>query len=85
MAPLSVLVGSLLVLRVLGLLLPAFADWPIDARYALALMLLLTASAHFMASTRQDLIRMVPSGLPLRAHLVAWSRQASHCEPTWSH
>ncbi len=70
MAPLIVLVASLLTLRLLGLAVPAFADWPTDARYALALMLVLTASAHFVASTRQQLIRMVPSRLPLRAQLV---------------
>ncbi len=70
MAPLIVLVASLLTLRLLGLAVPAFADWPTDARYALALMLVLTASAHFVASTRQELIRMVPSRLPLRAQLV---------------
>ncbi len=70
MAPLIVLVASLLTLRLLGLAVPAFADWPTDARYALALMLVLTASAHFVAATRQELIRMVPSRLPLRAQLV---------------
>jgi uncharacterized membrane protein len=70
MAPLIVLVASLLILRFLGLAVPAFADWLTDARYALALMLLLTASAHFVPTTRQDLTRMVPSGLPLRAQLV---------------
>ncbi len=70
MAPLIVLVASLLTLRLLGLALPAFADWPTDARYALALMLVLTASAHFAASSRQELIQMVPSRLPRRAQLV---------------
>jgi uncharacterized membrane protein len=70
MAPLIVLVASLLILRFLGLLMPALADWATDARYALAAMLLLTASAHFLPSSRQDLIRIVPLRLPLRAQLV---------------
>lgn len=70
MAPLIVLVVLLSGLRLLGLALPVFADWHTDARFALAGMLLLTASAHFAASSRQDLIRMVPSRLPARAQLV---------------
>jgi uncharacterized membrane protein len=70
MAPLIVLVGSLLIFRFLGILVPALADWATDARYALAAMLLLTASAHFVPPSRQDLIRIVPSRLPLRAQLV---------------
>jgi uncharacterized membrane protein len=70
MAPLIVLAASLIILRLVGLAVPAFADWPTDARYALALMLLLTASAHFVPSTRAELIRMVPLSLPRRADLV---------------
>jgi len=70
MAPLIVLVGSLLILGFLGLLVPALADWATDARYALAAMLLLTASAHFVPPSRQDLIRIIPSRLPPRAQLV---------------
>jgi uncharacterized membrane protein len=69
-APLVVLGSSLIILRLLGLALPALADWPTDARYALALMLLLTAWAHFVQPMRQDLIRMVPSRMPRRAHVV---------------
>jgi uncharacterized membrane protein len=70
MAPLMVLAASLIILRLVGLAVPALADWPNDTRYAMALMLLLTASAHFVPSTRAELIRMVPSALPRRADLV---------------
>lgn len=70
MAPLIALFASLLILPFLGFVVPALADWATDARYALAAMLLLTASAHFAPSSRQDLIRIVPSRLPLRGQLV---------------
>ena len=50
--------------------MPALADWQTDCRYALALMLVRTASAHIAPSARQDLIRMMPTGLPLCAQLV---------------
>ena len=65
-----VLTSSLFALRLLGIAIPTFAEWQTDARYALALMLSLTASAHFVPSPRQDLIRMVPSRLPARSQLV---------------
>ena len=70
MAPLIVLVASFLGLRLIGIVLPIFGEWQADARYALALMLVLTASAHFVTGPRQDLIRMVPARLPIRAQLV---------------
>jgi len=70
LAPLIVLVGSLFGLRLVGLVLPAFVDWQTDGRYALALMLVLTASAHFLPSPREEVIRMVPSRLPAHPHLV---------------
>jgi uncharacterized membrane protein len=41
----------------------AFASWPAAARWALAVMLLFTASAHF-TSMREDLVRMVPRWVP---------------------
>jgi uncharacterized membrane protein len=69
-APLIVLTGSLFSLRLIGMAIPGLADWQTDARYALALMLVLTSSAHFVPSLRQDLVRMVPSRLPARGHLV---------------
>lgn len=70
MAPTIVLLVSLLILRGLGALgLGAFAAWQDDATYALALMFLLTASAHF-TKTREDLLRMVPAQLPFRRQIV---------------
>jgi uncharacterized membrane protein len=68
--PFLVLLVSLLVLRGLGAAgVGLFASWPHDAVYALALMLLLTASAHF-TKTKEDLMRMVPAALPFRAQIV---------------
>jgi uncharacterized membrane protein len=65
MAPLIALVGGWLVARLVGLLGVAALDgWQPALRIALALMLLLTGSAHFSARRRADLIRMVPPGLP---------------------
>jgi uncharacterized membrane protein len=70
MAPTIVLLVSWLVLRGLGTLgLGAFATWQDDAAYALALMFLLTASAHF-TKTRADLVRMVPAQLPFPRQIV---------------
>lgn len=70
MAPTVVLLVSLLILRGLGALgLGAFAAWQDDAAYALALMFLFTASAHF-TRTREDLVRMVPAQLPFPRQIV---------------
>ncbi|HEV2239119.1 MAG TPA: DoxX family protein [Ktedonobacterales bacterium] len=70
MVPFLLMLVSLLVLRGLGAAgVGLFASWPSDAAYALALMLLLTASAHF-SETKEDLIRMVPEALPFRAQIV---------------
>lgn len=64
MAPLIVLVGLFMVLRMLGYLgvLASFGWWT-SLRLALAGMFLLTASAHW-GKRRQDLIRMVPPAFP---------------------
>jgi hypothetical protein len=51
-APLVVLVASLFGLRLVGVVVPLFGDWQADGRYALALMLLLTASAYFVDAPR---------------------------------
>jgi uncharacterized membrane protein len=64
MAPLIVLTavfGIGLVLRAAGV--RHFREWPVALRYALALMFLLTAWAHF-GSLRADLVRMVPPAFP---------------------
>lgn len=62
MAPFIVLVASFVVLWLLGFLgVGALAGWVTCLRVALALMFLLTASAH-SGRRRPDLVRMVPPG-----------------------
>jgi uncharacterized membrane protein len=64
MIVLFVLVISLLLYRAIGALgVAALATWPGATRYALATMLLFTASAHF-TKMRHDLVRMVPDSIP---------------------
>ncbi|HLZ23204.1 MAG TPA: DoxX family protein [Ktedonobacterales bacterium] len=70
MIPFMLLLLSLLILRGLGAAgVGLFAAWQSDAAYALALMLLLTASVHF-TRTKDDLVRMVPSVFPFRRQIV---------------
>jgi uncharacterized membrane protein len=63
MTPFIVLVGSFVVFRVLGAFVVPFRRWATSLRWALAVMFLLTASAHF-GDRRPDLIRMVPPAFP---------------------
>jgi uncharacterized membrane protein len=71
MAPLVVLVGGWVLLRVAGLLgVTALDGWALALRGGLALMFLLTAVAHFAGKRRGDLIAIVPPGLPAPAVLV---------------
>ncbi len=64
MFPFLVLIASTLVLRVIGIAGVAVLDsWTICLRGGLAIMFLLTASAHW-GKRRQDLIRMVPAAFP---------------------
>ncbi|RAP77786.1 DoxX family protein [Paenibacillus montanisoli] len=71
MAPLIALIGSWLVFRLAGLLgLSYFDGWQHPLQAAVAVMLLLTASAHF-GSRRTDLVRMVPESLPRREAIVS--------------
>jgi uncharacterized membrane protein len=64
MVPVVVLLVSWLAMRGVGALgVGAFASWQSDAAYALALMFLFTASAHFN-KTRHDLARMIPRQFP---------------------
>lgn len=64
MIPLFVLLISLLVFRGLGLLgVPLFLTWQDCVPWALCVMLLFTASAHF-TSLKEDLIAMVPRLFP---------------------
>jgi uncharacterized membrane protein len=68
--PLLVLVGATVGARAAGAAgIDALDGWPAAARLGFALMLVLTASAHFL-SRRKDLIRMVPPQLPNPALLV---------------
>jgi len=60
----GILAGSLLLYRALGALgVAALASWPAATRWALATLLLVTASAHFNRM-KGDLVRMVPAWVP---------------------
>lgn len=64
MAPFIALVASFLLFRIIGLLgLSYFDDWHTSLQAAVAIMFLLTASAHW-GKRRKDLIRMVPPAFP---------------------
>ena len=65
MLPTLVLVLGTLVLRGAGALgIQSLATWRDAARWALSLMLLFTASAHFAPMVRPDIVAMVPPSLP---------------------
>jgi uncharacterized membrane protein len=64
MLPFLVLMASTLVLRALGAAgIIALQSWTICLRSALALMFLLTSTAHW-GKRRPDLVRMVPAAFP---------------------
>ena len=64
MLVLFILLVSLLIFRGLGLLgVQWFSSWVAATRYALAVMLAFTASAHF-SRMKDDLVRMVPQWVP---------------------
>jgi uncharacterized membrane protein len=72
-----VLVLATLVFRALGALgVRRFATWPVSAAHGMAVMLLLTASAHFVPATvtvmpnHADMVRMVPPFLPFADALI---------------
>ncbi|WP_190813330.1 DoxX family protein [Saccharopolyspora pogona] len=74
---LLVLLIALLGLRGLDALgVRRFATWPADAAHALAIMLVMTASAHFAPAdvtvmpTHDDLVRMVPPAVPFPSAMV---------------
>ncbi|HVV11724.1 DoxX family protein [Amycolatopsis sp.] len=72
MAPLFVLVPGFVILRLLGLVgVTPLDGWQPALRVALALMFLLTASAHFLGQRKTDLIEMVPPRVPAPGVLVA--------------
>ncbi len=69
MIPFIILVGSTLLLRVIGIAgVDLLNSWPWCLRGGLALMFLFTASAHW-GKQRVDLVAMVPSAFP-RADLI---------------
>ena len=64
MIVLAVLSGSWLILRGIGVLgVTALATWHDSVRYALAVMFVFTAVAHFN-QMRRDLAQMIPSFFP---------------------
>ena len=72
-----VLVLATLVFRALGALgVRRFASWPVSAAHGMAVMLPLTASAHFVPAgvtvmpNHADMVRMVPPFLPFADALV---------------
>ncbi|WP_341278298.1 DoxX family protein [Paenibacillus sp. FSL H8-0537] len=70
MAPFIALVASFLLFRIIGLLgLSYFDDWHTSLQAAVAIMFLLTASAHW-GKRRKDLIRMVPPAFPKKEWIV---------------
>jgi uncharacterized membrane protein len=73
----AVLVLATLAFRALGALgVRRFASWPVSAAHGMAVMLLFTASAHFVPASvtampnHADLVRMVPPFLPFADALV---------------
>jgi len=73
MVPFVILVTSFAVLRLLGRLgVQALATWVTCLRGGLALMFLVTASAHW-GVRRPDLVRMVPPGFPNPEFLVTFT------------
>ena len=64
MVPLIVLIASFVLFALVDAAgAPPFTPWPAALRWALLVMFLLTASAHF-TKTRVDLVRMVPRAFP---------------------
>ncbi|MFC9965948.1 hypothetical protein ACFVH4_17110 [Nocardia ignorata] len=75
-----VLLVSLLSFRALGALgISRFASWSAAAAHALAVMLMMTGSAHFMPSSvtvmpnYDDLVAMVPSFVPFPGFMVLFT------------
>ena len=72
MVVLVVLLVSLVLFGGLGALgVGALSTWHEVVAWALATMFLFTASSHFVARTREDLIAMVPGVFPKPALLVS--------------
>jgi uncharacterized membrane protein len=70
MVPFFVLISGLFLFRSLGALgVQFFVSWRASARFALAAMFVLTASAHFNGM-KDDLVRMMPPGVPYPEQVV---------------
>lgn len=72
MTAFGVVLGALLVFRALGMLgVARLASWRTAAAHAMAIMLVVTASAHFVPDTvtvmpnHADLVRIVPPFVPM--------------------
>ncbi|MFI6295415.1 hypothetical protein ACIBEJ_27745 [Nonomuraea sp. NPDC050790] len=73
-----VLVGALLGFRLLGALgVRRFASWPVSAAHGMAVLLLVTASAHFVPAGsplpmpgHADMVAMVPPFVPFPSFVV---------------
>jgi uncharacterized membrane protein len=68
-----VMVVAWIVFRILGFAggVAVVDSWTQALRFALATMFVFTAASHFVPRTRNDLVRMVPPGLPVPGLLVA--------------
>lgn len=70
MVPFIALIVSFLLFRVVGLLgLTYWDDWQTSIQWAVSIMLLLGASAHW-GQRRSDLVRMVPPAFPQKEWIV---------------
>ena len=70
-APLLLLIAALLVLRTAGALgVTPLAEWRSSARFALAIMFVFTAAAHF-GRQKESLVRMVPGWIPSPRRVIA--------------
>lgn len=70
MIPFFLLIASLLLFRGLGLAgIDIFSTWQDSTRFALALMFLFTASAHF-TKMKKNLINMLPKTFPFPKQIV---------------
>ncbi|MFD9549446.1 hypothetical protein ACFWBG_18795 [Nocardia salmonicida] len=80
MITLVALIGSLVVFRTLGALgVTRFASWPVSAAHALAVMLVMTGTAHFMPASvtvmpnYADMVAMIPPFVPFPGFMVLTS------------
>ncbi|MFD6104212.1 hypothetical protein ACFWFQ_16265 [Nocardia salmonicida] len=77
MITLVALIGSLVVFRTLGALgVTRFASWPVSAAHALAVMLVMTGTAHFVPASvtvmpnYADMVAMIPPFVPFPGVMV---------------